>query len=254
MRCSNCNTENDAGNKYCKECGRRLPTPPAKPQDGIDAAKVGELVYAAYKHKDAGRLNDAIAACQGVLMLNHENASAHALLGLLYDESGELEFALYEYERAIELNPADEVSRRKGAELRDRISTDLTTESAFGSWSRKFRPYLAHIAAGTCALVILIAGLIFMLASSHQNKDNGSSPQPVSAATQPVAQNPSSGSQFEQAKPGTNLVQVAQNPQANQRPRPDHIAANCAKSNQTGAKSTCTQSSRTEATNTAAVG
>ncbi|MCL6629622.1 MAG: zinc ribbon domain-containing protein, partial [Armatimonadetes bacterium] len=85
MQCANCGIINDPDSRYCKRCGHMLVANSHRSLTPEEHIKIGELIYAAYKHKEVGEIESAILACQGALVLNDSNASAHSLLGSLYE-------------------------------------------------------------------------------------------------------------------------------------------------------------------------
>ncbi|HUV03795.1 MAG TPA: tetratricopeptide repeat protein [Armatimonadota bacterium] len=158
MQCKNCGTVNDANSKFCKECGRKLESPAPRQALTPDAhVRIGELIYNAYKHREAGRIQEAILACQGALALNDGSASAHALLGSLYQLKGDIPAAIREYERAVELNPRSDTDHQKLEELRGGRAAPPLSGSA--KLAKELRPYLPYAAAVAGLCIVLAFGL-----------------------------------------------------------------------------------------------
>jgi len=83
--------------------------------------KIQQLLDEALTHESEGRWQEAILACEGVLVLDPANTSAHSLLGLIYEKQGELHKAVAEYEKVVALNPDSVADRAKLEELRRRL-------------------------------------------------------------------------------------------------------------------------------------
>jgi len=158
MICKTCGKENDDDAKYCNECGARLA---AEDSAGAsDSLRVGELIYSAYRHSEAGRLEDAILACRGALALDPNNASAHAFLGSLYERRGDRGMAIAEYERAVALNPANDAHRRRLEDLKaGRLSAARPSAIQWADLVQRLKPHAPLIFAGLVVFIVLVAGI-----------------------------------------------------------------------------------------------
>ena len=162
MYCTNCGTEVETDNKFCKECGQKI----GKDESAQEAApnqnvKIGELIYNAYRHKEAGAIEDAILACQGALALNDESAQAHALLSSLYELKGDLASAVHECERILELNPENAAERQRLDDLKNgRVAPPLQPTSRNGIDGLK--PYAPLVAAAVVLFIVMMLGLAFL--------------------------------------------------------------------------------------------
>lgn len=130
MFCTQCGAYNTDDSRFCHQCGHRLqPERKLPPLDEsafqLDSPeqqeKIQQLLSEALTHEEEGRLQEAILACEGVLVLDPANTSAHSLLGLLYEKQGELQKAVAEYEKVVALNPDSVADRAKLEELRRRL-------------------------------------------------------------------------------------------------------------------------------------
>jgi Flp pilus assembly protein TadD len=214
MECNKCGTINDVDSRFCKECGSKLLT--AKSLTSADHARIGELIYNAYSQRDAGNLDDAISACSEALRLNEENASAHSLLGLLYELKGDAEAALLEYGRAVQLHPADEIELLKKIDdissSADAGSSRLRSQSLLD----RLRPYIPYASAAAAFCVVLAVALALLRAPAGE---------PVPAAAESAKQGGLQATQPIQPSAQSRYAQEQYRPQQAQEP---NIASNAA--------------------------
>lgn len=176
MKCPNCEVENDTDSKFCKECGQKLFLTGHRSLKSEEHIKIGELIYAAYKHKEAGEIESAILACQGALALNDMNAPAHALLGSLYELKGDILTATKEYEYAAKLDPNNDTYRQKLETLRRGLLHDKP-ELQKTSLVDKLIPYWPILAGvATVCLVLLISLTMIIGQDKKSDSSQASSP------------------------------------------------------------------------------
>lgn len=194
MQCRYCGAYNDPDKKNCVLCGKAItaPTaaggsdadPPPTPAIAPDPVpvrlgrqltqeehiRIGELIYSAYKHKESGAIEDAIAACQGALALNESSAPAHTLLASLYESKGEIPSAIYEYEKVQALDPGNVANRQKLDMLRTMsgISADTGAKPKFSAQLDKLVPYMPWILSGLAFVVVLT--LLWVTLARNPNK------------------------------------------------------------------------------------
>ncbi len=184
MNCNKCGTANDDGSKFCRECGSKLPVQTTRRMLSTDEhLKVGEFVYLAYRESEAGHLDQAIEACSGALAINDANAAIHALLGSLYERKGDLARAIFEYERAVSLNPGSLDDRRKLEQLRMQLLAPIHVASPPAAprikvtrikWPADLKPILPWIAAGIVfAIVVTTASSVFLHGSAKKPDSTG---------------------------------------------------------------------------------
>jgi len=183
MECANCGITNDPDSRYCKKCGHMLVANSHRSLTPEEHIKIGELIYAAYKHKEAGEIESAILACQGALALNDANASAHSLLGALYELKGDIHAALSEYEYAAKLAPENDGYRRKLEMLKSGHLQAGSSTSRSGIVDRLI-PYWPVLAALTSVFLVLFVCLVFILG---QEKKPAGKPEAVSQKTESQA-------------------------------------------------------------------
>jgi hypothetical protein len=130
MFCTQCGAYNTDDSRFCHQCGHRLQ--PERKMPPLDESvfqldspeqqqKIQQLLDEALTHESQGRLHEAALACEGVLVLDPANTSAHSLLGLIYEKQGDLQKALAEYEKVVALNPDSVADRAKLEEVRRRL-------------------------------------------------------------------------------------------------------------------------------------
>ena len=126
MYCSSCGAKNAAESNFCRQCGLKLEkTAPAHvTEEAFDRAlpedeQVTALLDRAYRRRKDNDLAGAIALCHEVLAIRPDSTTAHGVLGQLYEQSGERERAMEQYERVLALNPGSIADRVKLDDLRD---------------------------------------------------------------------------------------------------------------------------------------
>ena len=186
MQCSKCNTDNDADSRFCKKCGHPLEEAQAasrglSPEEHI---RIGELIYSAFKHKESGDIEKAILACQGALALNDASPQAHVLLATLYQSKGDIAAAMYEYERALDLDPQNLSTKVKLDNLRD--SPVPAAAEPQDSWLGKVSPYAPVMAFGAVFVIVLVALTMFFVGGSSNQAEAPQAQQTNPQTTAPI--------------------------------------------------------------------
>lgn len=185
MYCTNCGAAIEQDSKFCRQCGQKISEPKQLcPEDHL---KIGELVYAAYKHQEVGSIDDAIFACQGALALNERSPQAHALLGSLYESKGDFVSAAREYARAVELDPENEVNCRKLEDLKSGRVV-LASQPREDGLLEKLKPYIPYASAAAVLLIILVFGMSLVQAPAGESKPNTGSRDQLSAGQSVIPQ------------------------------------------------------------------
>ena len=126
MFCSSCGAKNVAESNFCRQCGRKLDkqAPNKISEEAFDRAlpeeeQVTALLERAYRLRKANDLAGAIGLCKEVLDIRPDSTTAHGLLGQLYEQNGEHDKAVEQYERVLQLNPGSIADRVKLDDLRE---------------------------------------------------------------------------------------------------------------------------------------
>ncbi|HLK55138.1 MAG TPA: tetratricopeptide repeat protein, partial [Chthonomonadaceae bacterium] len=187
MFCTSCGTKNIEESNYCKQCGHRLDraTPAPITEEAFDRAlpeeeQVAALLERAYRARKGGDTTEAIRLCEEALHLRHESTSAHSLLGQLYEQTGDRERAIREYERVLRLNPGS---------IADRVKLDELRGESLALQSKKSPPHIVLVdrdqvsdrgnsrawmglAAGV--ILMMFAGILYLEMRPHDTARTGS--------------------------------------------------------------------------------
>src|SRR5688500_1161969 len=166
MYCTQCGTRNPDDANFCQKCGRQIGRA-IRPLDDADFSvlqqpedRVGDLLATAFKRREQGDLEGAIRACATALQVRPESTSAHSLLGMLFEEQGEKEKAISQFERVLTLNPGSIADREKLEQLRD--ATTFITPRKITS-SQKKRTTLFDSPAGAAAAAVAVFLLVLSI-------------------------------------------------------------------------------------------
>lgn len=100
----------------------------AKPEVTVEHLMADEYLALSYVHGVAGRFDEAIAAVDTAIRLNPEHATAYANRGLAYINKGDLDRALADFNRAIEIAPIP-VSLRNRADAYRKLGNIAAAEA-----------------------------------------------------------------------------------------------------------------------------
>lgn len=116
MVCPKCFANLPDSSVYCMECGARLPQEGVSRDtlylEGSDPEVYPEIARANLLRMQ-GKWEEAVDTCIAILRRFPNNETAHALLGDIYADQGNLEEALRWYELAADLNPSNPLYRNK---------------------------------------------------------------------------------------------------------------------------------------------
>ena len=230
MFCTSCGIKNAADSNFCKQCGGKL--------DRVAAAKINEdaferampedeqvsaLLERAYRLRKDNNLDGAIALCQEVLRLRSDGTSAHSLLGQLYEQQGDREAAIREYERVLQLNPGSIADRVKLDELRGQAEQGSERKShrvvMADPQAAPNLGYARFTSAGIAVVLFVLGGLVALqfrprtAVPSTSASDTAAHPSATSAnSPASAALNNNPGLNALQILPGTVGDKAAGNP------------------------------------------
>ncbi len=166
MYCTQCGTRNPDDANFCQKCGRQIGRA-IRPLDDAEYSvlqqpedRVGDLLATAFKRREQGDMEGAIRACATALQVRPESTSAHSLLGMLFEEQGEKDKAITQFERVLSLNPGSIADREKLEQLRD--ATTAITPRKITSSQKKGTTLFdspAGAAAAAVAVFLLVLGI-----------------------------------------------------------------------------------------------
>lgn len=221
MFCTSCGIKNAADSNFCRQCGGKLDRAAAAKinEDAFERAlpedeQVSALLERAYRLRKENNLEGAIALCQEILRLRSDGTSAHSLLGQLYEQQGDREAAIREYERVLYLNPGSIADRVKLDELRGQadqgserkpnrvVMADPQAAPALG--------YARFTSAGIAVALFVLGGLVALqfrprtvAPTSLASDSTGRPPVTTSNTTVPTTPNSSPAMGVSAALPGT---------------------------------------------------
>lgn len=126
MACAQCGATVMAGQTTCEACGAQVR------QGGSAVAQddIAGLLADATLLRTWGQYAEAINVCIRIVRLDAHNALAHSLLGDLYRDQGNHREALGWYKLAVQLEPGNEIVRRKLDEMIDYVFQGVTRNDA----------------------------------------------------------------------------------------------------------------------------
>lgn len=172
MNCPGCRARNPIGNKFCRECGQKIPLEEnVLAQEEAQQAeaersreRVAQLLTKAFTLSQQGKPGEALPLAEEAVELLPTSTSALTLCSTLYERLGQNDKAIAMMEKVVGLNPdsavdVDKLDRlRRGVHLLPR--RPLLTEEPLDESPRRWVPVAAAVAAGGLVLVIGIAALV----------------------------------------------------------------------------------------------
>ncbi len=147
MYCTQCGTENSDQIRFCRQCGHRLQAQQAHSAvavtDGPGAGQrvaggnadmddVGRLLDSAFELYDGGNVDQAMEICLAALRVYPDSVTGRSLLSAIYEKKGDLDAAIRQMERVVDMNPEStaDVNRLEGLRLRVRMMASDSSEPA----------------------------------------------------------------------------------------------------------------------------
>lgn len=169
--CPSCNARNANRSTFCIRCGNALATAAERDPGGhTDAFAIAPeqtpagLIDTAAMHLAEGRTQAAIANCRRAIALSPGEVEAHAILGMAYEQQGDLAAALEAYEAVVALAPQRNAERQKAALLRLRLGEHPEVHTrpqrpAGPVLNLNLGPWFEHVKARVATNPPLYAGL-----------------------------------------------------------------------------------------------
>lgn len=201
MNCPGCRARNPIGNKFCRECGQKIPLEEntLAQEEALKAEaerareRAAQLLTRAFTLSQQGKPAEALPLAEEAAELLPSSTSALTLCSTLYERMGKNDQAIAMMEKVVALNPeslvdVDKLNRlKRGVHILPARPTVATTETE-EEGQRRWLPIA--LAAGAGVLVLSVG--IFALVNS-QKKD----PKPlvVQEVTNPQTPNVFPGTQ-----------------------------------------------------------
>ena len=113
MNCPGCRARNPIGNKFCRECGQKIPleenvlVQEEAQQAEVERARerVAQLLTKAFTLSQQGKPGDALPLAEEAVELLPTSTSALTLCSTLYERLGHNDKAIAMMEKVVVLNP-----------------------------------------------------------------------------------------------------------------------------------------------------
>lgn len=228
MNCPHCKARNPIGNKFCRECGQKLPLDEnplaAEEAERVEAERSRErsaaLLTEAFALSQQGKPAEALPLATEAAELLPESTSALTLCATLYERLGQNDKAIATMEKVVSLNPdsqvdADKLDRlRRGVHLLPRRAS---VPEATQPTERRWLPILIASGAGIIALGFGIASVVQLNRPAALPRKGTRPVVPISPTPVPAAL---SGAYT----PSSGLGPLSAPPTVPQTPRPDPFA------------------------------
>ncbi len=194
MNCPGCKARNPIGNKFCRECGQKIPLEEnilvkeeaQKAETERARERAAQLLTKAFTLSQQGKPAEALPLAEEAAELLPASTSALTLCSTLYERLGQNAKAISMMEKVVTLNPGsavdiDKLDRlRRGVHLLPQrpLVIDAPTEES----PRRWMSVIAAVATGGLVLVVGITALV--------KKINQKSPAPLAVMETTTAGSP----------------------------------------------------------------
>ena len=185
--CDECGGPNAATAAFCRHCGVRITPDPVE----APAPEGGAALSYANLLRMRGQWSEAADQCTAVLRGDPANATAHSLLGDIYQDQDRLEEARHWYRQALELNPASSGDKAKLARIDEALearSRKAEYEAVIKSRTQPItRPLevregiqrvVAIAGAVACAVILVMATLVTVSEPNRAGAEAADGPLP----------------------------------------------------------------------------
>jgi tetratricopeptide (TPR) repeat protein len=194
MVCAQCNNRNPIGNKFCRECGAKLPVPEsglaAEEAERADRERKQERVAAllsqAFRLTEERKYAEALLIAEEASAILPDSTSTLALMATLYERLGKNDEAISIMEKVVELNPDSAADQAKLSMLRKGIHIPAAHDRPEHRRDETPPlPWIPLVAAGGAMAIVLGIGMGMI-------NRNGSRTPPPPTPTPVAAPNPMS--------------------------------------------------------------
>ncbi|MCX6366847.1 MAG: tetratricopeptide repeat protein [Armatimonadetes bacterium] len=164
MNCPGCKARNPIGNKFCRECGQKIPLEEnilvqeeaQKAEAERARERAAQLLTRAFTLSQHGKPAEALPLAEEAAELLPESTSALTLCSTLYERLGQNDKAIAMMERVVASNPDSTVDADKLARLKRGVhvlpNRPTLTEVPDEESPRRWVPIVAAVVAGGVAL------------------------------------------------------------------------------------------------------
>jgi tetratricopeptide (TPR) repeat protein len=196
MNCPGCRARNPIGNKFCRECGQKMPLEEnvlaQEEAQKVEAERAREraaqLLTRAFTLSQQGKPTEALPLAEEAAELLPSSTSALTLCSTLYERLGKNDQAIAMMEKVVALNPeslvdVDKLNRlKRGVHILPARPT-ITPEEA-PEENRRWLPIAIAVGAGALALTV---GMVVMVNSQGKKAPAPLAVQEVTGTTPTTA-------------------------------------------------------------------
>ena len=179
MNCPGCNARNPIGNKFCRECGQKIPLEEnilmqeeaQKAESERSRERAAQLLTKAFTLSQHGKPAEALPLAEEATQLLPESTSALTLCSTLYERQGQNDKAIAMMEKVVALNPDSAVDADKLERLRRGVhllpQRPVIAEEPEETSSRRWLPLAA---AGGVFVLVLALGISAVVKANQKSK------------------------------------------------------------------------------------
>ena len=181
MNCPGCKARNPIGNKFCRECGQKIPLEEnilvqeeaQKAEAERARERAAQLLTRAFTLSQHGKPAEALPLAEEAVELLPESTSALTLCSTLYERLGQNDKAIAMMERVVSSNPDSSVDADKLARLKRGVhvlpNRPTLAEAPDDESPRRWVPVAAAIVAGGLALSLGIFAVVKLTGKKEPN-------------------------------------------------------------------------------------
>lgn len=183
--CEECGGPNAATAAFCRHCGVRIAADPV----ATPAPEGGAALSYANLLRMRGQWSEAADQCTAVIRGDPSNATAHSLLGDIYQDQDRLEEARHWYRQALELNPTGSGDKAKLARIDEALEARTRKAEYEAVIKTRTQPItraldiregiqrvVAIVGAVACAVILVMATLVTVSDPRRAGAESAESP------------------------------------------------------------------------------